>query len=305
MASLHEARPTTSTSTGTPAAVRAVPHRVAGTLLAVGPEPPPAAVVLCFPGVAPQPATTPAASSTKALAATARERPRMGPPFPRNHHALYQRALPSRRPSHAKPVTPVDDRVAYLAHPMHNFSEKSGPCPDSDQVLGRTHGRPGGGGGRQRLRGRGTSAHHRRPPGSGTRAARRRDERRGTGHGGPSAPGPPWRAHLRAAGPGPAVMRRPGFPRAPARGIGRRQRRPARRGPRGGSVGQLPPGRSAGMVGVLPDAARRSVVLRTARTARRAGADRRRAAGGGTRLLRHGRHPGSRAPGRCGAGRAA
>src|SRR5215472_5557581 len=136
MASLHEARPTTSTSTGTPAAVRAVPHRVAGTLLAVGPEPPPAAVVLCFPGVAPQPATTPAASSTKALAATARERPRMGPPFPRNHHALYQRALPSRRPSHAKPVTPVDDRVAYLAHPMHNFSEKSGPCPDSDQVLG-------------------------------------------------------------------------------------------------------------------------------------------------------------------------
>src|SRR5690348_18513141 len=68
MASLHEAWPTTSTSTGTPAAVRAVPHRVAGTLLAAGPGLPPAAVVLCFPGVAPQPATTPAASSTKALA---------------------------------------------------------------------------------------------------------------------------------------------------------------------------------------------------------------------------------------------
>src|SRR6185312_2874450 len=106
MASWHEAWPTTSTSTGTPAAVRTVPHRVAGTLLAVGPGPPPATVVVCFPGVAPQPATTAAASSAKALAATARERPRMGASFPRNHHALYQGALASQRPGLAGPAAP-------------------------------------------------------------------------------------------------------------------------------------------------------------------------------------------------------
>src|SRR6266567_4643635 len=103
MASWHEAGPTTSTSTGTPAAVRAVPHRVEGTLLAVAPDPPPAAVVACLPGVAPQPATAPAASTARAPAATARERPRMGASFPRTHHALYQGALASQRPGHARP----------------------------------------------------------------------------------------------------------------------------------------------------------------------------------------------------------
>src|SRR5690348_13152728 len=127
MASWHEAWPTTSTSTGTPAAVRAVPHRVAGALLAVGPGPPPAAVVV--PGVAPQPATAPATSTPRALAATARERPRMGASFPRNHHALCQRPLAARRPGHAGPAATSHDRVAYLANPMHNFSEKSGAVP--------------------------------------------------------------------------------------------------------------------------------------------------------------------------------
>ena len=46
--------------------------RVAGTLPAEGPEPP-AAVVFCFPGVAPQPATALAASTARTPAATARE----------------------------------------------------------------------------------------------------------------------------------------------------------------------------------------------------------------------------------------
>ena len=49
--------------------------------------------------------------------------------------------------------------------------------------------------------------------------------------------------------PAPAVLGRPGLPRTPARGVGRRQRRPACRDPGGGPVRQLPPGRSAGMVG--------------------------------------------------------
>src|SRR5690349_4200748 len=113
MASWHEAWPTTSTSIGTPAAVRAVPHRVAGKLLAVGPDPPPAAVVVCLPGDAPQPAIAPAASSVKAPAATARERPRMGgPPFPRNHHAPCRGALAARRPGLAGPSGPGGNQIA-------------------------------------------------------------------------------------------------------------------------------------------------------------------------------------------------
>src|SRR6266702_2293422 len=223
--------------------------------------------------------------------------------FPRQHHALYQGALASRRPGRdaSRPGTP-GIRVAYLANLMHNLSQRQGPCPDSDQI-GRTHGCPGGGGGRQRLRGRGTAAHHRRAPGSGTRAARRRDERGNTGHRQPPAPGAVRGPCLRAPRPGPAVLGGPGVPRAPARGVGCGQRRHARRRPRGGPQRQLPPRRPAGVVGVLPDPARRPVVLRTARTARGAGADRRRAAGGLARLLRDGGHPGPRAAARRGPGR--
>jgi hypothetical protein len=72
MASPHGAGPATSTSTGTPAAVRTDPHRVVGTL-AVGPGVPSAEVVRGFPGEAPQPVTALAASTASTLAATARE----------------------------------------------------------------------------------------------------------------------------------------------------------------------------------------------------------------------------------------
>src|SRR5215831_14017034 len=103
MASWHEAWPTTSTSTGTPAAVRAVPHRVAGALLAVGPDPLPAVVVV----VPPQPATAPAASSASAPAATARERPRMGASFPRESSCPVPGGDGITTPRLVKPATPA------------------------------------------------------------------------------------------------------------------------------------------------------------------------------------------------------
>src|SRR6516162_4012304 len=98
MAAWQLARPTISTSTGTPAAVRARPQRMAGVVLALAPGRPLAAAADGWPGAPPHPATAPAASAASTLTATARERPRMGASFPRTHHALYQGALASRRP---------------------------------------------------------------------------------------------------------------------------------------------------------------------------------------------------------------
>jgi hypothetical protein len=72
MASWQLARPTISTSTGTPAAVRVRPQRMAGALLALAPGPL-AAVVDCLPGASPHPAITLAASAARTLTATARE----------------------------------------------------------------------------------------------------------------------------------------------------------------------------------------------------------------------------------------
>jgi hypothetical protein len=73
MAAWQLAWPTISTSTGTPAAVRARPQRMAGALVALAPGLRLAAVVDCLPGAPPHPATALAASAARTLTATARE----------------------------------------------------------------------------------------------------------------------------------------------------------------------------------------------------------------------------------------
>src|SRR6266568_2995038 len=113
MASWHVAWPVTSTSTGTPAAVRTIPHRVAGT---AEPEPPPAAVVACFPAGPPDLEPGPLAAATSA-----------GTPVTDSHPHLAQFADHAFEPLDPARLSSAD--LVFLALPHEESAAVSAAMP--------------------------------------------------------------------------------------------------------------------------------------------------------------------------------
>src|SRR6266568_4429048 len=119
MASWHVAWPVTSTSTGTPAAVRTIPHRVAGT---AEPEPPPAAVVACFPAGPPDLEPGPLAAATSA-----------GTPVTDSHPHLAQFADHAFEPLDPARLSSAD--LVFLALPHEESAAVSAAMPDGVPVV--------------------------------------------------------------------------------------------------------------------------------------------------------------------------